>query len=692
MLKREWCVAACAVLALTSFVCGGSRAIGQTLSPLLTKGLIMSVPQIGRVRAPELSGGRGWLNTEQPLSLAALRGKVVLLDFWTYGCINCIHIIPDLKRLEAKYPNQLVVIGVHSAKFDNEKDTDNIRRIVLRYEIEHPVVNDADFKIWQAYAVNAWPTQYLIDPAGYVIGKVAGEGNYETLDRVIGQTIEEFRKRGELKEEPLKLSLERAKVGDLPLAFPGKVLADARGGRLFIADSNHNRIVVTKFDGTLIETIGGGAAGAIDGAYDKASFNRPQGMALDGDSLYVADTENHLLRRVDLKARTVQTVAGTGQQGRSFGDFAGGAAQQTALNSPWDLALVGRTLYIAMAGPHQIWLYDIDAKQTRPFAGSGREARKDGALLDAGFAQPSGLASDGKTLYVADSGSNIIRAIDLTGKNKKVRTLVGGDLFEFGDRDGRGDDVRLQHPLGVALHDGALLIADTYNHKIKQLDPDSRAVKTFAGAGKPGQADGASSSFYEPGGISIADGKLYVADTNNHAVRVVVLQTQQTSTLMIRGLRPPAKPDATMVEAESTAATIAGPNAEEIKLAPQSLRAASDATLVVDVALPAGYHLNESAPQRYRIAVESGAERLAFDGDARSVARSGKDLQLPLRLPLHARVAGAANLRIQLTLFYCREDNTGTCQIKTLVWRAPVEVVMDASAPREIKAQAQIKL
>jgi len=175
-------------------------------------------------------------------------------------------------------------------------------------------------------------------------------------------------------------------------------------------------------------------------------------------------------------------------------------------------------------------------------------------------------------------------------------------------------------------------------------------------------------------------------------VRVVVLQTQQTSTLMIRGLRPPAKPDATMVEAESTAATIAGPNAEEIKLAPQSLRAASDATLVVDVALPAGYHLNESAPQRYRIAVESGAERLAFDGDARSVARSGKDLQLPLRLPLHARVAGAANLRIQLTLFYCREDNTGTCQIKTLVWRAPVEVVMDASAPREIKAQAQIKL
>src|SRR5438128_7865076 len=186
-----------------------------------------------------------------------------------------MHIIPDIKKLEKKYPNEVVVIGVHSAKFENEKDTENIRRIILRYEIEHPIVNDAAFAIWHAYAVNAWPTRYLIDPAGYIIGKLSGEGGYEALDQIIGETIAEFRKRGELNEAPLKLALERAKIGDLPLAFPGKILADSKNDRLFIADSNHNRLVITKLDGTLIETTGIGASGAADGSFDKASFYRP---------------------------------------------------------------------------------------------------------------------------------------------------------------------------------------------------------------------------------------------------------------------------------------------------------------------------------------------------------------------------------------------------------------------------------
>src|SRR5256885_4420551 len=234
-------------------------------SSVSSKGLEMPVQEGGKIRAPELTGGRGWLNTDKPLSLAALKGKVVLLDFWTYGCINCMHIIPDLKKLEKRYPNELVVIGVHSAKFENEKDTENIRRIILRYEIEHPIVNDDDFKILHADAVHAWPTRYLIDPAGYVIGRLSGEGAYEALDKVIGDTITEVRKRGELNEAPLKLVLEKAKVGDLPLAFPGKVLADEKSVRLFIADSDHNRIVIAKLDGTLVDVIGTGAHGADDG-------------------------------------------------------------------------------------------------------------------------------------------------------------------------------------------------------------------------------------------------------------------------------------------------------------------------------------------------------------------------------------------------------------------------------------------
>ncbi len=643
---------------------------------------LMPIPQEGRVRAPELTGHRGWLNTDKPLSLAALKGKFVLLDFWTYGCINCIHIIPDLKRLEAKYAAQLVVIGVHSAKFENEKETDNIRRIIMRYEIEHPVVNDADFAIWNAYGVRAWPTQVLIDPTGYVVGAVSGEGNYEVIDEAITKAAPEFRRRGELNEQPLKLALERAKVGDLPLAFPGKILADAKSDRLFIADSNHNRLVITRLDGTLVETIGTGAAGQLDGPYERATFYRPQGLALDGDMLYVADTENHLLRRVNLKTKVVETIAGTGVQSRAYGER--GAARSIALNSPWDLQLAGRTLYIAMAGPHQIWKMDLDKSVVSTFAGSGREARTDGTLLMSAFAQPSGLATDGKSLYIADSESNIIRAIDLA--QGVVETLVGGDLFEFGDVDGKSDDVRLQHPLGLAMFDGKVLIADTYNHKIKLLDAQARTVKTFAGTGKPGQQDGpTAASFYEPGGLSLANGKLYVADTNNHAVRVVDLKTGEATTLKLKNLQPPALNNAT---AEASSA----PNAEEIKLGTQRLRSESSGTLVVDVALPAGYHLNPSAPQRYKISVEKGTASLALAGDTPAlIQRTGKDVQLPLRLPFRTREAGQSELRIQTTLYYCREDNTGTCQIKTLVWRAPVEVTTETNASREIKAQAKIQ-
>ena len=618
------------------------------------------------------------MNTDKPLSLAALKGKIVLLDFWTYGCINCIHIIPDLKKLEAKYPNQLVVIGVHSAKFANEKETENIRRIILRYEIEHPVYNDSEYAVWSSYGVRAWPTQVLIDPAGYVVGAVSGEGNYEIIDQTIAKLVEEFRKRGELNEQPLNLVLERAKVGDLPLAFPGKILADAATDRLYIADSNHNRIVITKLDGTLIDTVGTADAGTTDGAFDKATFNRPQGLALSGDSLYVADTENHLIRRVDLKARTVETIAGTGQQTHEY--FKSGPGRTIALSSPWDLQLVGRTLYIAMAGPHQIWTLDLDKNEVSTFAGSGREARLDGSLRESGFAQPSGLAVIGQTLYVADSESNIIRGIDFdTGQ---VKTLVGGDLFEFGDVDGTGDDVRLQHPLGLLAYGDKLLIADTYNHKIKELDPKKRRVTSLFGTGKPGQADGTSSSFYEPGGLAFANDKLYIADTNNHAIRVVDLKTKQASTLRLNGLTPPAKSFA-------PSETAAAPNAEEVKTARQQLRAGSNATLEINVELPPGYHLNPMAPQRYKVSVEDGKN---ITVDEKVASRSAKDLKLPLRIPVNTLNAGEARVKAQVTLFYCREDNTGTCRIKTLVWNIPIEVTAASTGPSEVKVSGQLKV
>jgi DNA-binding beta-propeller fold protein YncE len=679
-------------VALCLLLSAGVRAQGEK------GGDDVSDRERGRVRAPELEGGRGWLNTDKPLSVAGLRGKVVLLDFWTYGCVNCMHVIPDLKRLEEKYPNELVVIGVHSAKFENEKETENIRRIVLRYGLEHPVVNDADFRIWNAYAVRAWPTQVLIDPAGYVVGQVAGEGHYDVLDQAIGELIAEAKKRGTLDTRPLKFALERAKTGDLPLAFPGKILADEKGDRLFVADSNHNRVVVTRLDGTLLYTIGSGVRGRRDGPFDAATFDGPQGLALDpsdNSTLYVADTRNHLLRRVDLKAKTVETAAGTGAQLRDY-SVRGGPALTTPLNSPWDLALAGRTLYVAMAGPHQIWKLDLDSREVSLYAGTGREARTDGKRAGefedpdaATFAQPSGLAFGADVLYVSDAESNIVRAV----AGDEVRTLAGGDLFEFGDHDGEGDSVRLQHPLGLALAGGRLYIADTYNHKLKVLDPRTRRVSTFAGTGKPGQTDGARPEFYEPGGLSVARGKLYVADTNNHAVRVVDLATKQTTTLRLQGLKPPEAGAAPAPEAESQ-----GPNAEEAQAAAQRVAAAGPLTLLADVALPAGYHVNPSAPQRCRVEVTAGGEHLAAESLASNTTGAqgassvtSKEVGLPVRVALRALKPGAAELRVRLTLYYCREDNTGTCRIKTLVWRAPVEVTAEAGAPREIRLQGKVE-
>ncbi len=628
------------------------------LFPLLLLLATVIVSAQKQIKAPELNGGESWLNVDKPLTLAGLRGKVVLLDFWTYGCINCIHIIPDLKKLETKYPKNLVVIGVHSAKFENESETDNIRNIIVRYGIEHPVVNDSDYRIWNRYGVRAWPTRVLVDPNGFIIGVYSGEGGYDEIDTTITKAISLARAKGELDETPLNLALERAKVGDLPLAYPGKVLADAASNRLFISDSNHNRIVVTDLDGQLVETIGSGQAGANDGGFGSCTFYQPQGLALDGDKLYVADRENHRIRLVDLKKKTVATIAGTG----IIDDFAniGGEALKTALRSPWDVSLAGNYLFVAMAGSHQIWRMDLAKGYIEPYAGNRIEARIDGKRLSASFAQPSGLANDGRYLYVADSESNIIRRIDL--RRETVDTLVGGDLFEFGDVDGTGDDVRLQHPLGVTLFDGKVLIADTYNHRIKSLNPDDKSVKALFGSGKPGQADGKNASCYEPGGISVADGKLYVADTNNHAIRVVDLKTKMTSTLMIRGLKPPSPAEP---EGESEI-----PNRQLIQLDPREVSADSPATIAVDLSFPDGYHLNPNAPHRLQI---------TFEADGKTNSSSQRFNSLPITVPVRI-AANATKITVKATLTYCREDNTGVCRIKSIVWDIPVKPVRNKLA------------
>lgn len=438
-----------------------------------------------------------------------------------------------MRKIERKYPGEVVVVGVHSPKFPAERETANLRAAVMRYGIEHPVVNDRDFRIWQSYAGRAWPTLYFIGPEGKIVGKHEGEIAFDGLDRVVQDMIAEFDQQGLLTHQPLQSRLEKHLEGESPLLFPGKVLADAASGRVFIADSGHNVVVVAGMDGAIRETIGCGVPGLQDGDFATARFQAPQGMALTGEVLYLADLENHAIRKVDFGSRSVTTIAGTGEQARSY--HQGGSARQVALNSPWDVVLRDDTLYVAMAGFHQIWALNLGAETIRPFAGSGHEGLEDGARLQAWFAQPSGLALGPNELYVADSETSAIRAIDL-GPGGWVKTIVGQGLFEFGDVDGVGDEVRLQHPLGVAFDRDILLVADSYNNKIKRISPLTRAASTFLGDGQAGDRDGVGrdARFREPSGVSVADGRLYVADTNNNRIRVADLTTGGVGTLELR--------------------------------------------------------------------------------------------------------------------------------------------------------------
>lgn len=426
--------------------------------------------------------------------------------------------LPVVHRLEQKYEGKLVVVGVHAGKFIEERETANVRTACWRLEVTHPVVNDRQFRTWRAYGVQAWPTVVLVAPDGKYIGSHAGEFTFEEFDGIIGMAVESFAAEGIMVEGPLPFTPDPEPDIPGPLRFPGKVVADPAGGRLFIADTGHNRVLVSMLDetgqrATVTHVIGSGESGFRDGAFDSAALRHPEGMTLQESTLFVADTDNHSLRAADLEAGTLTTIAGTGEIGYSR---QGGPGAETALNSPWDVLESDNYLYIAMAGMHQIWRMYLSTGMVAPFVGSGRENIDDGPNPRATLAQPSGLTTDEQRLFFADSESSAVRAADFSPEGY-TQTLIGAGLFDFGDRDGKGMEVRLQHCLGVAYHDGAIYIADTYNNKVKRYDMATKECRTMLGSGEP-------ADLYEPGGLSAWGGpggpRIYVADTNNHRVLV----------------------------------------------------------------------------------------------------------------------------------------------------------------------------
>jgi DNA-binding beta-propeller fold protein YncE len=422
-----------------------------------------------------------------------------------------------LRELESKYPDDLVVIGVHSGKYHAERVTTRITDASIRLGAIHPVLNDRQFRTWRSYAVSAWPTLVAIDPAGYVVGMQAGEFTAEMLVPFIDGLIDTARERGTLRNEPIHFAADTTVIGPGLLKYPGKVVID--GDRVAIADSGNHRVLAGRLTEdplrAVIEVAGGsGSAGFDDGLPGR--FTSPQGMAFGDGVLYIADAGNHSVRTMDLESGEVRTLAGIGRQMRTRGD-----QQAGAMSSPWDVALADGSLFIAMAGTHQLWAMDLDSGAAHVHSGTGGEDIRDGDHANALLAQPMGLIAHDERIYFADSESSAIRWAD-TARDGRTGTIVGTGLFDFGDVDGAGDDVRLQHPQGIALHPGGgLLVADSYNDCIKHVDPESRSSTAWL------------RGLHEPGGISCSATHAYVADTNAHRIVAVDLATGATSDLKL---------------------------------------------------------------------------------------------------------------------------------------------------------------
>ena len=616
----------------------------------------------GEVAAPDVPNGLDWFNVARPLSLAAdLRGKIIILDFWTQGCINCLHVIPDLHRLEEEFPNSLAVVGVHWAKFDHERTSEAVAKAVQRLGIKHPVVNDDYEYLRRSYRVKAWPTLVLIDPLGRVVGVHAGEGIYPLFEPVINRMTREYAAAGLIDTRPVDLIAKSP--GPIPtvLSFPGKVLADPQSRRLFIADSGHHRIVITGLDGKILDVVGGGSSGLVNGTWVDSRFNQPQGLSLseNGRFLYVADRGNHAIRVIDLSKRTVGTFAGTGEPTHRV---VPGPPLSTPIASPWDVERIENQLFVAGAGRHQLWIIDTSEQGRRAdwidiFAGTGAEGLEDGPRLTATLSQPSGLSTDGSTLWFTDPEASAIRSVELTDGGE-LQTLVGTGLFSWGDSVGVVGATELQHAIGIELVGDRLYVADTYNHRIKAIDIKTGTSVLVAGNGSPGLKDGygQAGQLAEPSGLSFANDVLYIADTNNHRIRTLNIRTGKIATLKLTNLQ--------------AAPLITRGAADETVVFAQKLVAPGIVNLSLELLLPAGYEFNEDGTFALDVTIEN-ADKSRVVGDNSYRAQGPR---MPQNFDLSIGEEESLRINADVTVFYCPAKDATFCLLRHLDLELPIKV------------------
>ncbi|WIM96629.1 NHL domain-containing thioredoxin family protein [Actinoplanes oblitus] len=579
-----------------------------------------------RVRAPELKG-RGWLNTGgKALTLADLRGKILLLDFWTFCCINCLHVLDELRPLEEKYGDALVVIGVHSPKFEHERDPRALAAAVERYGVHHPVVDDGDMHIWQQYAAKAWPTLAVVDPTGYLVASMAGEGHAEGLSRLIDELVAKHEADGTLHRGDGPYVPPPAAAG--LLHFPGKAI-ELPGGNLLVSDSARHSVVELSPDAeTLIRRFGGTR---------NEPFSEPQGLLLlppeaggiAGYDVVIADTVNHQLRGLNLSTGEITLVAGSGRPWRSTVDDHPHDALAADLSSPWDLAWFDDKVIIAMAGIHQLWWFDPIQRTVGVYAGTTVEALRDGPIPDVWMAQPSGLAVQGDRLWIADSETSALRYVEAG----VLHTAVGQGLFDFGHVDGPADQALLQHPLGVAgLPDGSVLIADTYNGAVRRFDPASGQVSTV------------DSSVAEPSDILVtSSGEVLVVESAAHRLTRL---------------------------APGVVQTVAGERHKTER--PPSHLAAGEVTLDVIFTPAPGQKLDSQFGSPVRLTVSASPAELLLDGE-------GTTTELSRRLVLNPAVPKGV-LQVVAQAATCDVDaEFGACHLTRQDWGVPI--VIDPAGP-----------
>ncbi|MEU6080202.1 NHL domain-containing thioredoxin family protein [Streptomyces sp. NPDC047108] len=591
-----------------------------------------------RVRAPELIGKGGWINTGgTDLTLADLRGRIVVIDFWTFCCVNCLHVLDELRELEEKHRDTVVIIGVHSPKFVHEAEHQAVVDAVERYAVHHPVLDDPELATWKQYAVRAWPTLVVIDPEGYIVAQHAGEGHAHAITRLVEELEAVHAAKGTLRRGGVLGAPPAVAGGIAPepepteLRFPGKALLLPDGGFL-VSDTTRHRLVELAADGeTVVRRIGTGERGLADGGPERARFSEPQGLApLPDGAIAVADTVNHALRRYDPATGEVTTIAGTGLQWWQ-GSPTSGPAREVSLSSPWDVAWFADRLWIAMAGVHQLWTYDPVTGTVEAVAGTTNEGLVDGPAAEAWFAQPSGLAAADDGLWVADSETSAVRRVEHDGSGGfVVRTAVGTGLFDFGLRDGPAGQALLQHPLGVtALPDGSVAVSDTYNHSLRRYDPATGEVSTLA------------TDLREPSGAVLVDGDIVVVESARHR---------------LTRLRLPE--EAVRVEA----------------VAHRTQRAATDVApgkLRLDVVFqaPSGQKLDERYGPSTRLIVSASPPELLAEG-----AGTGTDLARDLVL---ADGVAEGVLHVSAMAASCDDDPANefpACHVHQQDWGVPVRV------------------